>query len=250
MDALPAQQLRQVQCYGLFAEAMTLSHNVPRLARHYDTLQKLVLQCTVNISRISIACVFWECSNLENLTIDCHSRIGILIELSDAIDGSWNCLRLRRLRLSISGCGLPVEAGVKPYYSRSTPITLSVDETRHFARLNSLYQRIGALTELRELDLTMVKGIRQRYRGARPGRKGMFHAMLSLGDAEAGRPGFLNHLAGLSKLEAFEGSVHLYEQETKVTVGWEEVRWMDIHWPRLVKARFFTHKKHVSRFNG
>lgn len=246
MDALPARQLKQIQCHGLFEEALTLSHNFPRLARHFDTLQELVLHRTGSIARISIASVFRECSNLESLLIQCHSRIGSFIGLSDAIDGPWNCLRLRRLNLSISECGLPVEAGVKPYYSRSTPISLNADETRHFARLGSLYQRIGALTELRELSLKMVTRIGQSYSGARLDCEGMFHAMLSLGDAEAGRPGFLNQLAGLSKLEKLEGSVRLNEEEAKVTIGWDEVRWMDMHWPRLVKARFFRHTKHVT----
>ncbi|KAF9544987.1 hypothetical protein EC957_011484 [Mortierella hygrophila] len=246
MDALPAQQLREVQCYGLFAEAMTLTDNFPRLARHFDTLQQLVLHRTGAISRISISRVFRECNNLENLLIECRSRLGCFIELSDAIDGPWNCLKLKQLRLSISECVLPVEVGVKPYYSRPTPITLSADETRHFARLGSLYQRIGALTELRELDLRMVTRIRQSYRGTRPGSECVFHAMLSLGDAEAGRPGFLDQLAGLSKLEILDGSVRLNEEEAKVTIGWDEVRWMDMHWPRLVKARFFTHKKHIT----
>ncbi|KAF9144016.1 hypothetical protein BGX30_014105 [Mortierella sp. GBA39] len=220
MDALPAQQLRQVQFYGLLAEAMTLSDNFPRLARHFNTLQQLVLHRTGSISRISIVSVFRECNNLESLLIECRSRMGCFIELSDAIDGPWNCLKLKRLRLSISECGLPVEVGVKPYYSRPTPITLSADETRHFARLGSLYQRIGALTELRELDLRMVTRIGQSYRGTRPGSEWVFHAMLSLGDAEA--------------------------EEAKVTIGWDEVRWMDMHWPRLVKAKFFTYKEHIT----
>ncbi|KAG9062732.1 hypothetical protein KI688_005038 [Linnemannia hyalina] len=246
MDALPAQQLREVRCYGRFAEATTLSDNFPRLARHFDTLQQLALHRTGSISRISIASVFRECNNLESLLIECLGCIGCFIELSDAIDGPWNCLKLRQLKVSISECGLPVEAGVKPYYSRPTPIALSADETRHFARLGSLYQRIGALTELRELDLRMVTRIGQSHRGTRLDSEWVFHAMLSLGDAEAGRPGFLNQLAGLSKLEILNGSVCLDEEEAKVTIGWDEVRWMDMHWPRLVKAKFLTHRKHIT----
>jgi hypothetical protein len=49
--------------------------------------------------------------------------------------------------------------------------------------------------------------------------------MLNLRNEETGRPGYLHHLGGLSKLRALFGSVSATTKETKVTIGIEEVKW-------------------------
>ncbi|OAQ26715.1 hypothetical protein K457DRAFT_140175 [Linnemannia elongata AG-77] len=52
---------------------------------------------------------------------------------------------------------------------------------------------------------------------------------MALGNARQGRPGYLNHLAGLKKLERIAGSIKMDSEETKVTSEWREAVWMYEH---------------------
>ncbi|KAF9130532.1 hypothetical protein BGX30_013463, partial [Mortierella sp. GBA39] len=58
-------------------------------------------------------------------------------------------------------------------------------------------------------------------------------------EGQQGRPGFLNLLDGLTKLIELRGSFNAITDETKVTMGWAEVRWMASYWPTLKVAEFF-----------
>ncbi|KAF9105567.1 hypothetical protein BGX29_011952 [Mortierella sp. GBA35] len=168
------------------------------------------------------------------------------IALEDVLESPWRCIKLRRLGLSISGCELPVEPGLRPYYSRPAPITLTEAETQHFAQLERLYRQIGLLTELRSFELNMVKldgeGVFDRTSW---NKATLFPGMLSLEDTRAGRPGYLGHLSGLKKLESLAGSVRADTVEGRATMEWKEIVWMHEHWSRLEFAHLFFAKKNV-----
>ncbi|KAF9094522.1 hypothetical protein BGX23_001968 [Mortierella sp. AD031] len=168
------------------------------------------------------------------------------IALEDVLESPWRCIKLRRLGLSISGCELPVEPGLRPYYSRPAPITLTEAETQHFAQLERLYRQIGLLTELRSFELNMVKldgeGVFDRTSW---NKATLFPGMLSLDDTRAGRPGYLGHLSGLKKLESLAGSVRADTVEGRATMEWKEIVWMHEHWSRLEFAHNFFAKKNV-----
>lgn len=93
---------------------------------------------------------------MNELLISDEQHLDSYITFDDALRNPWSCTKLIRLNLGISGCMLPVEFGVKPYYRRPTPITLTKVETQHFSRLENLYRQIGSLTALQELNLRMV----------------------------------------------------------------------------------------------
>ncbi|KAF9128103.1 hypothetical protein BGW39_005344 [Mortierella sp. 14UC] len=146
---------------------------------------------------------------------------GVFVELAEPIEYPWSFAKLRWLTLGIIGCDLPIEPEVAPYISRPCPITLTQAEAQHFTQLAQLYRQIGALAELRFLDLRMVK-------------------------LDTRRPGFLHHLAGLKKFEFLEGSVRADAEQTKQTMGWNEVKFMTEYWPHLEHARFFAYKDDVT----
>ncbi|KAK3831682.1 MAG: hypothetical protein JOS17DRAFT_790461 [Linnemannia elongata] len=185
-------------------------------------ITELVINRTVILPRALFPTIVKECCNLNELLISDEQHLDSYITFDDALRNPWSCTKLIRLNLGISGCMLPVEFGVKPYYRRPTPITLTKVETQHFSRLENLYRQIGSLTALQELNLRMV----------------------SLGeddpeDTSTNRPGFLHHLSGLKQLRELRGSVSAETTETVVTMGWAEVNWMNQNWPELRQADFF-----------
>ena len=83
---------------------------------------------------------------------------GVYIDLAGTQRSPWCCTKLKSLTVSVSGCVLPpVDAEGLSYYDRPAPIALSQAEAEHFTQLERLYIQIGRLTELRHLDITMIK---------------------------------------------------------------------------------------------
>ncbi|KAF9084049.1 hypothetical protein BGX23_010902 [Mortierella sp. AD031] len=242
MDALPAQQFQELEYRGLFSAlddpAVTFA-----IRRHSTTLRRIVFHRIPVTSRMSLSVIFKECNSLTILRVDCS---GFYVDLADVIEFPWSCTKLENLVLGIRGCEIPTDPESQPYYSRSAPIVLSEIEKQHFAQLEKLYMQIGRLTELELLSLQMVKLDGQGQLDETTLEKSAsFPALLSLGAAELGRPGYLNHLSGLRNLGILGGSVRVDTLGTKETVGWEEVRWMNEHWNQLHYANFFRDQSTV-----
>ncbi|KAF9129734.1 hypothetical protein BGX30_013833 [Mortierella sp. GBA39] len=202
---------------------------------------------------ISAAVIFENCVNLETLkAFDADE--GLYIDLEDVQGSPWRCTKLRDLTICISGCKLPInpDPESQPYYSRPDPITLSETEVQHFARLERFYLQIGRLTQLRLLHLQMVKIIEQG-RALFDGVS--FPALMTLGDVGKDRPGYLNHLAGLKRLECLVGSFGVDVEETDATKERIKDAWMSEHWPRfrftqIYNPRDYTSSAHEWLMNG
>ncbi|KAG0272068.1 hypothetical protein BGZ95_000070 [Linnemannia exigua] len=245
MGSLPAQQVTRLDYTGSFDSnnsTVTLA-----MQRHSTTLREIHIKGVDDFYRISASTILRECFNLEVLYLPFNQDEGHYIILDDALEYVWNSTKLRQLTLGIGGCGLPRQHGVQRYYRRPGPMTLTEPEIQQFGRLENLYRRIGTLTALQELDLTLVAiGEGGEIDEEKLGVAMSFPAMLSLGDTLMGRPGFLHHLSGLSKLESLRGSFNVNTSEGKVTVGWNEARWMEQHWPQLREAWFFKRKNDIT----
>ncbi|KAK5809063.1 hypothetical protein F5H01DRAFT_324356 [Linnemannia elongata] len=246
LDSLPSQQVITFHYSGVLSAI-----NIPTLnasvLQHSTSLREIRLTGTDGHCYISASAILKECRNLEELCIPFLRDIGLFIPLDDALEHPWGCSKLTHLTLAISGCELPDEPGVQPYYHRPTPITLTEEEILHFARLEELYKRIGGLKELQNLDLRMPSFDEAGEVDADCFDDPMsFPAMLSLEDVRRGRPGFLQQLSGLKKLETLRGSVSAFSVETEVTMEWPEVVWIDQNWPRLRHACFFIDEEQVS----
>ncbi|KAF9134123.1 hypothetical protein BGW39_008038 [Mortierella sp. 14UC] len=239
MDNMPDSRVEELTFSGSFTK---LADPIVDLAlqRHSKTLQKIDLTQFHHSSRMPVSSViFKDCLSLTNLSIGTLSD-SLYITLDDAIEVSWSCTNLQRLKLCISGCELPYDPEMDPYYSRPAPITLIKAEEHQFSRLERLYYQIGRLIELQRLELTMVRIDDQGQVKNTPWDQPLsLPGLLTLGDDSTGRPGYLNHLAGLTKLRKLLGSVRADAKETTGSVGWNEARWMDKHWPQLVSARMF-----------
>ncbi|KAF9153656.1 hypothetical protein BG015_002972, partial [Linnemannia schmuckeri] len=246
LTSLPAQQVIHVELIDCPLKIIDPAFNI-KIQQHSIILREIHIGRNRSHVTISASTILKECSNLEALFVP-FSINGYYITLDDALRSPWVCTKLQTLMIAISGCDLPVEREVLlPYYLRPPPITLS--ETYHFSQLEDLYQQIGTLTSLKDLNLRMVP---LKANGQVDERKVnnniamSFPAMLSVGDTYAGRPGFLNHLSGLKKLETLRGSFSAETYESEKTIEWPEVVWMDQNWPLLRHAEFFSDKNKVT----
>ncbi|KAG0283263.1 hypothetical protein BGZ96_012364 [Linnemannia gamsii] len=247
MDSLPAQQVANLTYNGTLVSFTDYTNN-NSLRRHSASMRSIVITGQLLVAMISASAILKECHALETCRISFEWRTGHYTTLADAVEFSWSCTKLTRLTLAISGCELPVEPGVKPYYNRPSPITLTNAESQHLTQLEALYRQIGMLTRLTFLKLIMVKlGGQGQVDVNLMDAPASFPALLNLENAWIGRPGYLHHLSGLRKLKRLEGSFRADTEETRATMDYPELIWMDQNWPVLEYADFFRRLDHVRK---
>lgn len=249
MGALPPQQVKSLIC-GNRPFNVNGPDAVTIFLMHSSTLQTLSLGRCEDVPSKAIQIVLVECRGLQIFeTRWAGSRSDLCIDLEDAIKFPWACTRVRTLRLTVAVPDDPLyrHTGEEPYYMRPPPTALSAAEEDQFGQLEAFYRQIGELVEIQSLDLSVTFYDPQ---GVRPlnfnTRTNTFPGMLSTGNHRSGRPGYLHHLGGLTKLRELAGSVSAETGETKVTMGLIEAWWMNEHWPVLQSARFFQFKSNIT----
>lgn len=241
-EALPEQQLRDVRFFTC-AEGLVLDKAMLEgaLVRHSTTLSRLMIWGDNDIQSDAIQSILVGCVALEELTIGSLSQHqeGQILLLADAVEKPWACTCLKTLGLSV-GILHPSYLAEDLYCIRDPPTVLNGTEVELFQSLEMLYRQIGSLPNLEELKL------HGRWLAPLGWEKTnsyynlvSFPGMLSLGDAARGRPGYLGLLGGLKKLKRLLGSVYANTEETRITMGWKEVVWIDEFWPELKVAEFF-----------
>ncbi|KAG0276569.1 hypothetical protein BGZ95_007359 [Linnemannia exigua] len=241
LAALPENQVRKFSCSSILPfEIHDLVDARLIFRRQSRTLRDVYLNGWANIDSKTIQAILVECEALDQFTVGCLSET-LYIDLEDAISLPWACTRIQQLELTIAIPDQPLHrppANTVPYYNRPPPTTLSATEEQQFGNLESLYRQIGALTELQSLNLRAAF-IDSKGHHAVLLNNNTFPGMLNLRCEQTGRPGYLHHLSGLTKLRGLAGSVSAEMEETKVTIGMDEVVWMERHWPVLQRATFF-----------
>ncbi|KAG0295295.1 hypothetical protein BGZ96_012068 [Linnemannia gamsii] len=246
LKALPPQQVTHFVSTGIPRfNAHGLDDFGTIFRQHTSMLQVILLNNCHNIDSKGVQAILVECEALEELTVVWSmndDRQRPYLNLDDAIEFSWACTRMQDLRLTVAIPNQPLHRpanGVVPYYNRPSPTTLSQDETIQFKKLESFYRQLGTLAQLERLNLRAI------YLDPAGNREAScdfmvntFPGLFSLGRSESGRLGNLQLLGGLSQLKGLSGSTCLMTEETEVTVGMDEVQWMDKHWPALKTANF------------
>lgn len=248
MDKLRPQQIKRLYCDEDFFTIPGLDAAL-LFRRHSITLYNIIMGGCQNIDSKAIQVLLVECRGLEILKLRwAGERRGLCIDLKDAIEFPWGCTRVRVLNLTVCIPEEPLHLhiGVKPFYKRPAPIALSAAEQQQFGQLEVLYRQIGKLLQA---EVLCLEAVFYAPEDARPLTKltrfNTFPAMLNLSDETTGRPGYLHHLAGLSKLRKLAGSVSAETNETKVTVGLEEAEWMHQHWPVLEFELIFPRCRYI-----
>ncbi|KAG9068220.1 hypothetical protein KI688_011815 [Linnemannia hyalina] len=243
LRALPPQQVTRFISNGAPVPAIQgLDDGGSMFQRHSSTLREISLNGYKRIDSMMVQTILVECEALESFKIHLPNYgdpLPLCLHLEDAIGIPWACTRIQELQLAIAIPERPLivpVAGTWPYYIRPPPTTLSVEETQQFKDLEFFYRQLGKLTQLRRLDL---RAYYYDSTGKRNPSGAPFPGMLNLGSEKTGQPGYLQLLGGLTKLKTLVGSVAANTRETMLTIGMDEVVWMDKYWPALERAGFF-----------
>lgn len=256
LEVLPENQLwRFIGTFDQLFVVPGFPQNAGSLfCRHSMTLRSIALGGCLNFNSKAIQTILIGCGAVERLEVQWSmkkdTRQHLCLELEDAVQVPWACTGLKDLTLTVAIPDQPLHYppdGVVPFYNRASPATLSEAETHQFELLEALYRQIGTLTELHTLVLRAIFYDPQGHRLlAKDYRYNSFPGFLNLRSETTGRPGYLHHLGGLTKLRKLGGSVSMTTYETEVTVKTtDEPEWMAQHWPVLTEAQFYSRDERI-----
>ncbi|KAF9154134.1 hypothetical protein BG015_001768 [Linnemannia schmuckeri] len=251
MDIMPENTLKALKFKEIVEIPGELGDAIGRHVASLTTISILYAELTED----TILTILATCEALE--VFDVETEAGYYsdceVHLENLVAIPWASARLRTLKLIINIGSTEIIRS--PIYLRDAPVLLSDEERDQLSLLESLYERIGFLTELEHLSLCIsapdgyfedegededddeIKINWDYY---------VFPGMLTLdGNKAKGLPGYLGLLSGLKKLKTLEGFVNAVAKETKATMGWKEVEWIKENWPCLKKAEFFSNLSEI-----
>ncbi|KAF9139160.1 hypothetical protein BG015_002151 [Linnemannia schmuckeri] len=255
MNVLPEQIMESIRCMS-FDERELGTDAANSFRRHSLTLRTIDLMGCDEIQSGTVRTILQECRALEDLLIWNVAPLGCCyVDLEDAVAAiPWACTRIKDLRLVVKIHELYRTMGeheeyeddeLRPYYERPAPVYLTDFEKQQFSLLERFFRQIGGLLDLEVLALraeVIPEGFEENDgmwgMDTYPGES--FPALLSLGDQETGRPGFLGLFGGLTKLRRLSGSIEVNDKENSVIMGWNEARWLAEHLPSLEEAEFYN----------
>ncbi|KAG0067077.1 hypothetical protein BGZ89_006517 [Linnemannia elongata] len=234
METLPENRLRTLDYYSLtrpLLDAATARRTFPR---HAYSLQMVKIHSPAQSSALRM--ILASCEGLEY--VDFHSTC---IDLSDAVASPWASTKMRYLSMDVNiipSQSSPPGADYIPYYLKTPPSPPTAEDKHIFSQLEAFYRQIGELKNL------VFLYIGRTYFNERGSIVGSFKSeerplpgMLHLRGSDVDRPGFLDLLRRLSKLEKVGGSIVPETKYFRFSKDAKEVEWILEHWPRLSKAR-------------
>lgn len=218
--------------------ALSLPLATTLFQKHSDTLRQLAFEGCRSMDSGSIRIILSECKALEDLCV--HGSEGSCLRLADAVSADWISTKFRRLSLTIGFTDLQtLYPDQKPYYQRDSPLKLFAEEIQQFELLERFYEQVGKLKQLEFLDLRVQHFHAHGHPLNKPYATVSFPGFLNLPEKRTGRPGYLQLLEGLTKLKELRGSVSADTDETKRTMGWREVVFIDETFSDLRVAEFY-----------
>ncbi|KAG0084616.1 hypothetical protein BGZ93_001151 [Podila epicladia] len=179
----------------------------------------------------AVAYVLTTCSRLKSFVGKGH-----IIDAPQVVEGAtWVCNDIERLHLEVQG--IPRIGGAADGQEQGTSeesMVLNISKAKELSI--EVYERIGQLTKLRELDLGGFTHLPDRLNHTMVGAYWCFHSTFEWVDHV--HP-FLNNsldlsLAnGLDRLAGLKNLRQIGVQELDLCIGPEELEWMKEHWPHL-----------------
>ncbi|KAF9150513.1 hypothetical protein BG015_007698 [Linnemannia schmuckeri] len=240
-------------CYEGFYESSELHRAklASFLSNHFLSLKEIHLWNCYSVCGFSVTQLLHFAPALESLVIE-NGIPGILynvgLELQHLSNVSWASSRFRKLQLVVDIGHLSYLPPNNFHQAFSLP---RLHQDVAATSFGGLMANIGKQKDLRVLDLKVALPRHFFHRDGRPWvyQDESFPGMLTLNRRAGNDPenqdgrlrrGFLDMLAGLSKLEELRGSVSLNSRDDQgYSTGREEAEWMKMHWPRLKIAEFY-----------
>ncbi|KAG0276646.1 hypothetical protein BGZ95_007259 [Linnemannia exigua] len=238
METLPENQVKTLDYRSSSDFSLDEVMTGRTLLRHSRTLQRIAFTSTV--SSVALRMILGSCEVLEEFNCGYSP-----IDLNDAAAISpWASSKITTLELRVR---IPLPASptsaiqYTTFYVQTPPVVPSADENRVFSQLEVFYREIGKQTNLKYLYLYahQYESIEPEPTGELPKVLGLLPGVLTLKNNTEGRPGFLDLLGGLSKLERIGGDIGAETGNGRLAVDAKEVDWIFEHWSCLLDAPFW-----------
>ncbi|KAG0262473.1 hypothetical protein BGZ95_004018 [Linnemannia exigua] len=274
IDALPQQSLETIANRSRHCEPKEMALCLQAISRsQYASLREVRIEECRHVRGSAVQAILWTCAALETLVI--KGRPCVATRLKHLVEKDWVCTRLKTLEITVDLRQVRVPAvslATMPAVYDATWTMLR----RFYRQIGALTEievlNLGIRSkEMQYLDengqerVAIVDKPKSKKRQARSqgeeddswsadddtseyetartkgsvvasNADATFPGLLSLGDECTRRAGYLNCLAGLTKLRELRGHVQVTTSETLRTVGLRELEWMLEHWPKLEVA--------------
>ncbi|KAK3807413.1 MAG: hypothetical protein JOS17DRAFT_766711 [Linnemannia elongata] len=216
------------------------------LQPHFESLVCIYFDGCKSVSGRAILTVLCSCPVLEEFVVGSSSSFPeCFIALEDATTHNWVATRLKTLCMIVYIKDIDYLDLCLNWdeYTSQEQLTL--------LQLDSFYKQIGALVDLKDLDLRLCPCLKEgESSGAGDGEDHSdgnipeyFHrslpGLMTLGsNVRSNDRGWLQCLSGLSKLEFLSGSINVIVGTDECVLNQDDVRWIATHWPKLKEAHF------------
>ncbi|KAF9123054.1 hypothetical protein BGW39_009315 [Mortierella sp. 14UC] len=207
------------------------------LVHHIKSVRSLVFEECREISDASVSWMLRRCPTLETFKISPAFGLDaeVVLPLGSLTKQTWASNKFQELQLCVHLDEVQELPGEKELFFSDPMPHWTID-------LERFYRQIGALTQLRVLDLKVSVDSNAR------GPDGYYLAykdksltgMLTLEDRNAGRLGWLRLLEDLKNLEEFHGSFNVDAMQARFEFGQREADWIVDHWPKLKFIELYT----------
>ncbi|KAF9117607.1 hypothetical protein BGX30_005312, partial [Mortierella sp. GBA39] len=207
---------------------------------HKESIKSIVFDRCRWIDVDSLVSIFFQSSILEvfRISMSLYSRFEIPLER--LVTQQWASTKFRELKLYLR---LADNEQNPEHPADALAITESIPDWA--IGLERFYRQVGALAQLRILDLKVAVDNNRRVSEGRylTYKDRAFPGLLTLEDRSRGRLGWLQLLDGLRNLEELHGSFNLDAMVPGFEFGQDEADWMVSHWPRLKFIELYTHSE-------
>ncbi|KAF8931218.1 hypothetical protein BGZ47_000189 [Haplosporangium gracile] len=202
---------------------------------HNKSIRSVILDECQLMSAASIAWIFHQCPILEVFKISMNYGSEFEIPLDVLLSQGWASTKLKELKLY-------VQLDEEQEEPDEEELIFSDPMPRWTIGLERFYRQIGALTQLRVLDLRVA--VERGNQGSDGDyityKDKTFPGLLTLENQSKGRLGWLQLLGGLRNLEELHGSFNLDIKLPRCEFGQDEADWIVEHWPKLTFIELFT----------
>ena len=205
---------------------------------HKGSIKSIVFDGCRWINVDSLVSIFFQSLILEVFRISMTFDSRFEIPLERLVTQQWASTKFRELKLYLR----LIDNEQNPEHPADV-LTIAESIPDWAIGLERFYRQVGALTQLRILDLKVAvarnrrdsQGLYLTYKDR------TFPGLLTLEGRSKGRLGWLQLLDGLGNLEELHGSFNLDAMVPGFEFGQDEADWMVSHWPRLKFIEFYTY---------
>ncbi|KAK3822464.1 MAG: hypothetical protein JOS17DRAFT_753654 [Linnemannia elongata] len=205
---------------------------------HKGSIKSIVFDQCRWIDANSLVSIFFQSSILEVFRISMSFESRFEIPLERLVTQKWASSKFRQLKLYLRLTDNELDP------EHPADVLTVVESTPDWAiGLERFYHQVGALTQLRILDLKVAVDNNSRHNEGRylTYKDRTFAGFLTLENRPKGRLGWLQLLDGLRNLEELHGSFNLDAMVPGFEFGQDEADWIVEHWPRLKFIELYTY---------